>query len=119
MSHELKHVQQYGRLGTLTFCTQYSLNAWIFENEAKNEQARVEAAMVQRAGGPMASQQQQYAYFLVTGNYLYADADGLLYPADTRDGRVLGPANGRVLFQNGQWVAVDMNGAHFAAQRIH
>jgi hypothetical protein len=55
MAHELKHVQQYERLGTDAFCSQYTTNSWIFENEGKDEQARVARAIAarnqQNAGG--------------------------------------------------------------------
>jgi hypothetical protein len=123
MAHELRHVLQYQRLGTQEFATQYTLNAWVFENEAKDEQARVERAMIARnSAGPGFSlqqpAQQQFAYFNVMGQFLYGDANGMLYPADPNSGRVLGPANGRIFVQNGQFVAVDSYGRSFAAQRI-
>jgi hypothetical protein len=52
MAHELKHVQQYDRLGMNNFCSQYTTNSWIFENEAKDEEVRVERALEARPGWP-------------------------------------------------------------------
>ena len=57
------------------------------------------------------------AYFNVTGQCLYGDQAGNLYPADPVSGQVLGPASGRVFFQNGQYIAVDSFGRTFLAIR--
>jgi hypothetical protein len=41
-----------------------------------------------------------------------------LYPADLQSGLVIGPPNGRVYLQNGQYWAVDSFGQTWFAQRV-
>jgi hypothetical protein len=123
MAHELKHVQQYERLGMNNFCSQYTTNSWIFENEAKDEQARVQRAFAQlqasrQGGNNGAPQNQTFAYFNLNGGFYYGDAAFMLYPADPRSGQVVGPAVARVAMQNGQFWAVDGYGRSFPMQRV-
>lgn len=114
-AHELTHVLQYRNLGIDTFANMYTTNAWVLENQAKDVAARF-AQMSAAAQGQ--AQQQQFAYFNVTGQFLCGDAYGNLYPADPNTGQVLGPANGRVFFQNGQYWAVDLRGLVWPAVRM-
>ena len=120
-AHEIKHVEQYARLGVQAFCTQYTLNDFLrrdgpFESEANREEARVAQLLANRAH--LQAPPQQYAYFQVTGAFLYADASGFLYPADPGTGRVIGPANGRVFFNGSAYTAVDGFGKHYPAFRV-
>jgi hypothetical protein len=112
-AHELTHVLQYRARGIDTFANTYTTNAWILENEAKDAETRIDLML---SGNLQAA--QQFAYFFVTGQYLYGDAIGNLYPADPRNGIVVGPPNGRVYFQSGQYWAVDMYGRTWPAQRV-
>lgn len=123
MAHELKHVQQYERLGLNNFCAQYTTNSWIFENEAKDEQTRVARAIAQlqadRQGGNVGGpQNNNFAYFNLNGAYYYGDAAFMLYPADPRSGQVIGPAVARVAMQSGQFWAVDGYGRSYPMQRV-
>jgi hypothetical protein len=112
-AHELTHVLQYRARGIDTFANTYTTNAWVLENEAKDAQARIGFAI----SGNLAAA-RQFAYFNVTGQILYGDAVGNLYPVDPRTGVVIGPSNGRVYFQNGMYWAVDMSGRTFPAMRV-
>ncbi|MBI3476590.1 MAG: DUF4157 domain-containing protein [Acidobacteria bacterium] len=114
-AHELTHVLQYQNLGIDAFANMYTTNAWVLENQAKDNAARF--GQVQ-AGAQGQQQQQQFAYFNVTGQFLYGDANGNLYPANPNNGQVVGPANGRVVFQNGQYWAIDSFGRTWLATRI-
>ncbi len=111
-AHELTHVQQYRYMGIDTFANVYSTNAWILENQAIDAQSRIAQAIW---GG---QQMQQFAYFNVNGHFLYGDAYGNLSPADPASGQVIGPPNGRVFFQNGQYWAVDSLGVTWLAIRV-
>lgn len=111
-AHELTHVQQYRYMGIDTFANVYSTNAWILENQAIDQQSRVAQAIW--GGQPI----QQSAYFNVNGHYLYGDAAHNLFPANPLTGQVLGPANGRVFLQNGQYWAVDSLGVTWLAIRV-
>jgi hypothetical protein len=112
-AHELTHVLQYRNMGIDTFANVYTTNAWILENQAIDMQTRVAQGL---NGSPQG--QQQFAYFSVTGQFLYGDAYGNLYPANPNNGQVMGPANGRVYVQNGQYWAVDSLGRTWLATRI-
>ena len=112
-AHELTHVLQYRSRGIDTFANTYTTNAWVLENDAKDVEARVGQAL---AGVSLSA--QQFAYFTVNGIFLYGDAYGNLYPADPQSGQVVGPSNGRVFFQNGQYWAVDTFGNRFFAVRV-
>jgi hypothetical protein len=112
-AHELTHVLQYRARGIDTFANMYTTNAWVLENEAKDHAARIAQAL----SGLQASL-QQFAYFNVNGLYLYGDALHKLYPADPTTGQVLGPPNGTVIFQNGQYFAIDSSGQAFPAIRV-
>jgi hypothetical protein len=94
----------------------YTTNAWVLENQAKDNAARFGQMLA--AGQGQQQQQQQFAYFNVTGQLLYGDANGNLYPANPANGQVIGPANGRVFFQNGQYWAVDSFGRTWLATRV-
>jgi hypothetical protein len=111
-AHELTHVQQYRYMGIDTFANTYSTNAWILENQAIDQQSRVAQAI----WGNQPT--QQFAYFNVNGHYLYGDAAYNLYPADPSTGQLLGPANGHIFFQNGQYWAVDSLGVTWLAIRV-
>ena len=111
-AHELTHVQQYRYMGIDTFANVYTTNAWILENQAIDQQSRV----AQSVWG--AQPVQQFAYFNVNGHYLYGDAAHNLYPANPANGQVVGPANGHVFFQNGQYWAVDSVGVTWLAIRV-
>jgi hypothetical protein len=113
-SHELTHVLQYRNMGIDTFANVYTMHAWILENQAIDMQNRVAQWLMN--GGPKG--QQQLAYFYVTGQLLCADANGNLYPANPSSGQVMGPANGRVFFENGQYWAVDSFGRTWLAARV-
>ena len=118
MAHELKHVQQYERLGADAFCAQYTTNSWIFENEAKDEEARVERALDAAAQQAPGAMNQTVAYFNLNGSYYFGDANYVLYPANPMTGQVVGPAMARVVMQNGQYFAVDGFGRSFMMQRV-
>jgi hypothetical protein len=113
-AHELTHVLQYRSRGIDTFANTYTSNAWVLENEARDNASRIMASLNAQSQG---TQQQQQAYFNVTGQLLYADPQGNLYPAD-QTGRVIAPANGRVFVQNGQYWATDSTGRTFPAVRV-
>lgn len=121
-AHELRHVDQYERMGVDTFAAQYTVNAWVLENEAKDQENRVYNALIARNNMQptmgSAPSNQNFAYFALAGQLYYGDANGLLYPADQSSGRVLGPAVARVYASNGAWVAVDQFGNQFFPQRI-
>jgi len=89
----------------------------VFEDVARREEARV-AYVLNNPQQQQVVASQQFAYFWVNGQYLYGDAQYLLYPADPATGRVLGPANGRVYMQNGGYLAVDFRGGSTWAQRV-
>ena len=114
-AHELTHVLQYRNMGIDTFANVYTTNAWILENQAIDMQNRVAQGL---NGNAQPQQQQQFAYFNVTGQFLYGDANGNLYPANPYTGQVVGAANGRVFFQNGQYWAVDSFGRTWLATRV-
>jgi Domain of unknown function (DUF4157) len=116
-AHELTHVLQYRNLGIDTFANMYTTNAWVLENQAKDNAARFGQTLA--AGQGQQQQQQQFAYFNVTGQFLYADANGNLYPANPYTGQVVGPANGRVFFQNGQYWAMDSSGQTWGATGVY
>lgn len=111
-AHELTHVQQYRYMGIDTFANTYTTNAWILENQAIDQQSRVSQIIWGN------QQTQSFAYFNVNGLYLYGDATFNLYPANPLNGQVIGPANGHVFFQNGQYWAVDSNGVTWLAIRV-
>jgi hypothetical protein len=113
-AHELTHVLQYRSRGVETFANTYTTNAWALENEAKDNARRISTAL---AGAPGLTA-DQFAYFNVTGQFLYGDVYGNLYPADPASGRILGPPNGRVFLFNGQYFAVDSFGREFLAVRV-
>lgn len=113
-AHELTHVLQYRNMGIDTFANVYTMHAWILENQAIDMQNRVAHWLMN--GGQQG--QQQFAYFNVTGQLLYADANGSLYPANPSNGQVMGAANGHVFFQNGQYWAVDSFGRTWLATRV-
>ena len=115
-AHELTHVIQYRTMGIDTFANVYTTNAWILENQAIDNQNRFAQVLAQRGNG-FNQGQQQFAYFNVSGQCLYGDQAGNLYPANPFTGQVIGPANGRVYFQNGQYFAVDAMGRTFLAIR--
>lgn len=113
-AHELTHVLQYRSRGVETFANTYTTNAWVLENEARNNANRVVSLInAQNANGP----QQQFMYFNVTGQLLAADSQGNLYPAN-QYGQIIGQANGRLYVQNGQYVAVDSFGRNYYALRV-
>jgi Domain of unknown function (DUF4157) len=113
-AHELTHVIQYRNMGIDTFTNVYTIQAWILENQAIDMQNRVAVWLMNGAQ----QGQQQFAYFNVTGQLLYGDSNGYLYPANPANGQVMGPANGRVFFQNGQYWAVDSFGRTWLATRV-
>ena len=110
-AHELTHVQQYRNRGVDAFANMYTTNAWVLENEAKDRQNRI--AQLLNSGG-----QSPFGCYWVTGNFLCADQFGNLYPADPQSGNVLGPPNGKIFLQNGQWIAQDLRGLLFIASRV-
>lgn len=112
-AHEFTHVLQYRNMGIDTFANVYTTNAWILENQAIDMQAGVAQGLNGSSQG-----QQQFAYFNVSGQFLYGDGNGNLYPADPSSGQVMGPANGRVYFQNGQYWAVDSFGRTWLAAGV-
>lgn len=114
-AHELTHVLQYQHMGIDTFANVYTTNAWILENQAIDNQNRFSQFLAQAQGG--GSQVQQFAYFLINGGCYYGDANQIIYPADPGSGQIIGPAAGRVYFQNGQYIAQALNGQMFLAQR--
>jgi hypothetical protein len=67
---------------------------------------------------PPPAPRSKFAYFNVHGHYLYGDGAYNLYPADPSLGQVLGPPNGHVFFQNGQYWAVDSRGLTWLAIRV-
>jgi Zn-dependent peptidase ImmA (M78 family) len=99
-AHQLTHALQYRNMGIDAFANTYTTNAWVLENQAKDNAARFAQTL---AAGQGQQVQQQFAYFNVTGQFLYGDAYGNLYPANPNTGQVVGSANGRVFFQNGQY----------------
>jgi hypothetical protein len=115
-AHELTHVMQYASRGVDTFANTYTTNAWVLENEAKDVQARFRPAPVPNYAGFVTPQAQ--ACFVVTGQFLCGDSNYLLYPANPNTAQITGPANGRIFAQNGAWIAVDMSGRQFIAQRV-
>jgi hypothetical protein len=119
-AHELTHVMQFRSRGIDTFANDYVNNSSRLEEEARTHADQVAQQVMAASGGSQGGgQQPQFAYFNVNGHYLYGDAQLNLYPADPATGNVLGPANGRVFFQNGQYWAVDSVGGTYAAIRVH
>jgi hypothetical protein len=110
-AHELTHVIQYRNMGIDTFANVYTTNAWILENQAIDVQDRTRLALT---GGS----QQQLAYFNVNGYYYVGDGNGILYPVNPNTLQVLGSASGHVVFQNGQYFAVDGYGRTWYAIRV-
>jgi hypothetical protein len=119
-AHELTHVMQYRSWGIDTFANDYINNSARLEEEARTHADQVEQRLMSASGSSQQNRsgQEQFAYFNVNGHLLYGDVQFNLYPADPVSGRVLGPANGRVSFQNGQYWAVDSNGGVYAAIRV-
>jgi hypothetical protein len=114
-AHELTHVIQYRTMGIDTFANVYTTNAWILENQAIDNQNRFAQLSAQGQGGPF--QNQQVEYFLIMGRCYYGDANQVLYPADPGTGQVIGQAEGRIFFQNGQYIAQNLTGQTFLAIR--
>jgi hypothetical protein len=113
-SHELTHVLQYRYMGIDTFANVYTTNSWILENQAIDNRNRfVQTRNPAFAGGPF----QQVAYFTVNGQCYFEDSNGVLFPADPMSGQVIGPAVARIVFQNGQYFAVDASGQYYPAIR--
>jgi hypothetical protein len=123
-AHELTHVLQYRSRGVETFANTYTTNAWVLENEAQNNANRIVGLINaqamngwQQQQNGLQQQQQQFMYFNVTGQLLAADGQGNLYPA-IQNGQIIGPANGRLYVQNGQYIAVDSLGGSYYATRL-
>jgi hypothetical protein len=116
-AHELTHVLQYRSRGVEAFANTYTTNAWVLENEAQNNANRIVASINAQNANGWQQQQPQFMYFNVTGQLLAADGQGNLYPAN-QTGQIIAQANGRLYFQNGQYIAVDSFGRSFVAIRV-
>jgi hypothetical protein len=121
-AHELTHVLQYRSRGVETFANTYTTNAWVLENEAKDNAARIVNVLnSQNMNGQQQNTNGQpqldSTYFNVGGQLLAHDSQGNLYPANAT-GQIVGPANGRLFVQNGQYVAVDSFGNSYVANRV-
>lgn len=112
-AHELTHVLQYRNMGIDKFANVYTTNAWILENQAYDVQNRVTLALT---GGQQAA--PQFAYFSINGAYYVGDGYGILYPVNPYNLQVIGPATGHIVFQNGQYLAVDGYGRTWYATRV-
>jgi hypothetical protein len=118
-AHELRHVEQYARLGVAQFATQYTVNHWVLENEAIDQANRVAQQSPARDAGSNGQQSATWAYFNVNGALYYGDANFLAYPADPSTGRVIGQPVGRMQGDSfGRFWIVDTFGRSFAAVRV-
>jgi hypothetical protein len=116
-AHQLTHALQYRNMGIDAFANTYTTNAWVLENQAKDNAARFAQTL---AAGQGQQVQQQFAYFNVTGQFLYGDAYGNLYPANpasrflprtVRGPSEIGDRPHRALYSNLGWAANSTPGA--------
>lgn len=124
-AHELKHVEQYARMGVQEFAKHYVENSNELEAPAYAEGNRVGQVLAQwsqasqRGAQGGGQQMTQGAYYNIQGGFYVVDGGGLAYPADPNTGQAVGQAVARLVTQTGnQAMFLDGTNQRFLGARV-